>query len=107
MKIILVLRTDRATIKKSQFSELSKVRGLPISSLAQEVHDLQQALRDDESAGVSWNLSTVANDKTLLLPILLVCFMQAGQQLSGINAVSNTKYLFVLVSLKYTKYYFY
>ncbi|GLV34210.1 uncharacterized protein CBL_00140 [Carabus blaptoides fortunei] len=67
--------------------ELSKIRGLPISSLTDEVLDLQQAQRTDEQTGISWNIATVVKDKELLLPLLLVCAMQAGQQFSGINAV--------------------
>lgn len=60
---------------------------MPISSLTEEVLDLQQAQRVAAQTDVRWNLATVLKDKQLRLPLLLVCFMQAGQQFSGINAV--------------------
>lgn len=67
--------------------ELSKIRSLPTSCLTDEIQALQMEQRNAEQAGVSWNLAAVIKDKELLLPLVLVCFMQAGQQLSGINAV--------------------
>lgn len=70
------------------FIELSKIRGLPLSSLSEEIYDLQIAQRNEEQADSAWTILTVLKDKELLLPILLVISMQAGQQLSGINAVS-------------------
>lgn len=35
----------------------------------------------------TWSIKRVLNDSTLRLPLFLVCIMQFGQQLSGINAV--------------------
>lgn len=45
-----------------------------------------------------WSIIRLIKSKSLRLPLLLVCAMQAGQQLSGINAVSfffQKKNLFV------------
>lgn len=45
----------------------------------------------DEELGVASKKRTmwsVITDKTLLLPLILVCSAQAGQQLSGVNAVT-------------------
>lgn len=36
------------------------------------------------------NILSILKDPSLLLPIILVCSLQGGQQLSGINAVCNS-----------------
>ncbi|KAB0794592.1 hypothetical protein PPYR_11431 [Photinus pyralis] len=48
-----------------------------------EMH-MQVATRQTQS---SWNIAKVLCDRSLLLPVILVCAMQGGQQFSGINAV--------------------
>jgi hypothetical protein len=73
-------------------SELSRLRGVAPDQLADELDDLRVAQKaDQESAasGVSWSIGSVARAPTLRLPLLLVCALQAGQQCSGINAVSE------------------
>lgn len=45
----------------------------------------------NESTDEKYTLLSVLTDPKLLLPLVLVCAMQGGQQLSGINAVSLTQ----------------
>ncbi|XP_017775957.1 PREDICTED: solute carrier family 2, facilitated glucose transporter member 1-like isoform X2 [Nicrophorus vespilloides] len=64
--------------------QLEKIRGVEQQSL---VADMQELQAEQSCETKVWNLKTVLGDKNLLLPILLVCSMQAGQQFVGINAV--------------------
>lgn len=66
--------------------ELSRVRNMDIMLLQNEVASLQQEFMTRSSAD-SWTIGRILKDSTVRLPLLLVCFIQAGQQLSGINAV--------------------
>lgn len=68
---------------------LSKIREMDEDALAHEIHEMKIEQQDSESiAQEAWSIGKVLADRTLLLPLLLVCALQAGQQLSGINAVS-------------------
>lgn len=60
-----------------------------------EIISLQEelAMRSTRS---TWSIRHVLNEPTVRLPLFLVCLMQFGQQISGINAVfyySNTIFL--------------
>lgn len=57
-------------------------------SLLEELELMQPA--SSNQPGESRGLWSILKDPTLLLPIILVCALQAGQQLSGINAVSDS-----------------
>ncbi|KAJ3642404.1 hypothetical protein Zmor_025196 [Zophobas morio] len=68
--------------------QLASIRNVKEEFLDQEIHELRLEEQDnDVDESDSWNLLRVLKDKTLLLPLLLVCSLQAGQQFSGINAV--------------------
>ena len=72
-------------------SELSRLHGVAPEQLEDELDDLRAAHKADQelaASGVSWSMGTVACAPTLRLPLMLVCALQAGQQFSGINAVS-------------------
>lgn len=72
-------------------SELSRLRGVAPEQLADELEDLRAAHKAEQElavSGVSWSMKSVACAPTLRLPLMLVCALQAGQQCSGINAVS-------------------
>jgi hypothetical protein len=59
--------------------------------LTDELEDLRAAHKAEQelvASGVSWSMRSVACAPTLRLPLMLVCALQAGQQCSGINAVS-------------------
>lgn len=69
-------------------SELKRLRQKNEEQLLGEIQELKAEEDDENSNDTEWNLFKVLFDKTLLLPLLLVCSLQAGQQFSGINAVS-------------------
>lgn len=60
-----------------------------------ESHDMAleelEAIEPNESTDEKPGLLSVLADPKLLLPLVLVCAMQGGQQLSGINAVTTFK----------------
>lgn len=70
----------------SSISELSRLRNKDIVLLQKEVRALQEesAMRTTME---TWTIGRLVRDPTLRLPLLLVCCLQFGQQLSGINAV--------------------
>ncbi|XP_011633087.1 solute carrier family 2, facilitated glucose transporter member 1-like isoform X2 [Pogonomyrmex barbatus] len=75
--------------------ELSRLRNMDIMLLQNEITSLQQELAM-RSTSETWNIKHVLREPTVRLPLFLVCLMQFGQQLSGINAVfyySNTIFL--------------
>lgn len=55
--------------------------------LQHEIQELKLEEQDSDVGDDSWNLLRVLTDRSLRLPLLLVCCLQAGQQFSGINAV--------------------
>ncbi|KAK9739171.1 Sugar transporter [Popillia japonica] len=66
---------------------LEKLRLMKACDMEGEINELEIEFQDNEKkvtkAVTFWQ---VLSDRTLLLPLLLVCSMQAGQQFSGINA---------------------
>ncbi|XP_029168626.1 solute carrier family 2, facilitated glucose transporter member 5-like isoform X2 [Nylanderia fulva] len=75
--------------------ELSRLRNMDIMLLQNEVTSLRQELAM-RSMTDRWNIQRVLKEPSVRLPLFLVCLMQAGQQLSGINAVfyySNSIFL--------------
>ncbi|KRT85756.1 membrane transporter [Oryctes borbonicus] len=67
---------------------LENIRSMNVSELESEINELEIESNDNKKRSEKtfgfWNVLT---DRSLLLPLLLVCSMQAGQQFSGINAV--------------------
>lgn len=74
--------------------ELSRLRGVSPSVLAEDTELLREELRAAEAAAragqQAWPVGRLVREPRLRLPLLLTCAMQAGQQTSGINAVSST-----------------
>lgn len=96
---LLPLKTKRLI---SMISELSRLRGLSASLLTDDIELLHEEVRCSESASVSgesWSMVRVLRDKRLRLPLLLACSMQAGQQTSGINAVSRLSKITIKVPM--------
>lgn len=56
--------------------------------MALEELELMEPATDLRTVEEDNGLLSVLRDPKLLLPLVLVCAMQGGQQLSGINAVS-------------------
>lgn len=68
--------------------ELKRVRNASEDSLGDEIEILRLEDQENIKQGDTWSIRKVLKSKSLLLPLLLVCSLQAGQQLSGVNAVS-------------------
>lgn len=68
--------------------ELSRLRGVSPSVLSEDIEVLREEVRGSQSTSSAWSMLRVLRDPRLRLPLLLACTMQAGQQTSGINAVS-------------------
>ncbi|CAK1545101.1 unnamed protein product [Leptosia nina] len=76
-------------VKKNEsesLKELSRVRGVSPSLLTYELDLLREESRTS-SSDEHYSMCAVLADSRLMLPLLLVCSSQAGQQTSGINAV--------------------
>lgn len=59
---------------------------MDIMLLQNEIAGLQQELAI-KSTSETWNIKRVLNEPAVRLPLFLVCLLQFGQQLSGINAI--------------------
>ncbi|XP_046412689.1 solute carrier family 2, facilitated glucose transporter member 1-like isoform X1 [Neodiprion fabricii] len=81
-KYLYVIRSQGGKAIK----ELSRLRNMDVSLLSNEVASLDQEAVTAEATEI-WTIGRVVKDPSLRLPLLLVCTMQAGQQLSGVNAV--------------------
>lgn len=78
------------------FAELSRLRNIDVMLQQNEIASLQEELAMKSTTSSTWNITRVLNEPTVRLPLFLVCLMQFGQQISGINAVfyySNTIFL--------------
>lgn len=90
-RVYLIPRIKYGRLQFLSIVVLSRIREMNDEALAPEIHEMKIEQQDSESANQdSWSIGRVLADKTLLLPLLLVCSLQAGQQVSGINAVSTT-----------------
>ncbi|XP_066247949.1 solute carrier family 2, facilitated glucose transporter member 5-like [Euwallacea similis] len=67
--------------------QLKRIRNANEESLSDEIEILRLEDQENIKQGDTWNIRKVLKSKTLMLPLLLVCALQAGQQLSGVNAV--------------------
>ncbi|GJQ74417.1 hypothetical protein Trydic_g21896, partial [Trypoxylus dichotomus] len=66
---------------------LESIRLMNVRELEDEINELETECRDNQKSTKStFGFWQVLSDRSLLLPLLLVCCMQAGQQFSGINA---------------------
>ncbi|KYM76416.1 Solute carrier family 2, facilitated glucose transporter member 1 [Atta colombica] len=90
-KYLYIIRGEQGKALK----ELSRLRKMDIMLLQNEITSLQQELAT-RSASETWSIKRVLREPTVRLALFLVCLLQFGQQLSGINAVfyySNTIFL--------------
>ncbi|KAK5645016.1 hypothetical protein RI129_006316 [Pyrocoelia pectoralis] len=70
------------------FKQLERIRNNPNYVVEREIMEMESHMQVvSEQTQTGWNIGKVLRDRSLLLPIILVCSMQAGQQFSGINAV--------------------
>lgn len=68
--------------KEKAIAELSRLRGEDVLDEIESIYPNHNATQEESRTIVS-----VLSDSKLLLPLILVCALQGGQQLSGINAV--------------------
>lgn len=66
--------------------ELSRLRALPVTELDDDLAEMKRELRDNMKCP-SWSFVRVITCAEIRLPLIILCVMHAGQQLSGINAV--------------------
>ncbi|XP_020295331.1 solute carrier family 2, facilitated glucose transporter member 1-like isoform X2 [Pseudomyrmex gracilis] len=81
-KYLYIIRGEQGKALK----ELRRLRNMDIMLLQNEIASLQHELAT-RSTSETWNIKRVLNDPVVRLPLFLVCLMQFGQQLTGINAV--------------------
>ncbi|XP_043798874.1 solute carrier family 2, facilitated glucose transporter member 1-like isoform X2 [Apis laboriosa] len=72
--------------KQKALDELSRIRKMDIMLLQIEISDLQQEI-ETKTTAEPWTIKRILKDSNLKLPIFLVCIIQFGQQMSGINVV--------------------
>ncbi|XP_050501621.1 solute carrier family 2, facilitated glucose transporter member 1-like isoform X1 [Diabrotica virgifera virgifera] len=83
-KYLFVIKRDQ----QRAVQQLNRLRNSKQSAVNLEILELKKEQQDNEkNTRVGWSIGKVLVDRSLLLPLLLVCSLQAGQQLSGINAV--------------------
>ncbi|XP_008217167.1 solute carrier family 2, facilitated glucose transporter member 3 isoform X2 [Nasonia vitripennis] len=81
-KYLFVVKEER----ESALQALSRFRNMDRVLLQKEITDLEEEYTS-KSTDSSWTIARVFREPTLRLPLMLVCLLQFGQQLSGINAV--------------------
>ncbi|XP_015606811.1 solute carrier family 2, facilitated glucose transporter member 1 isoform X2 [Cephus cinctus] len=86
--------------------ELTRLRGVNLNHLLNEVTLLRQESTASSSTD-NWTISRVIREPSLRLSLILVCALQCGQQLSGINAVffySSSIFMEAGLNLKESQY---
>ncbi|XP_012169380.1 solute carrier family 2, facilitated glucose transporter member 3 isoform X2 [Bombus terrestris] len=72
--------------KQKALDELSRIRKMDIMLLEVEISSLQQEI-ETKTTAEPWTIKRIFKDPNLKLPVFLVCIIQFGQQMSGINVV--------------------
>ncbi|KZC14812.1 Solute carrier family 2, facilitated glucose transporter member 3 [Dufourea novaeangliae] len=72
--------------KQKALDELSRLRNMDIMLLQTEIANLQQEI-ETKTTSEPWTVRRLLKDPSLKLPLFLVCLIQFGQQMSGINVV--------------------
>nr|CAD7570923.1 unnamed protein product [Timema californicum] len=94
-KYLYVVRGE----EEKGISELSRLRGVSVDKLHDELDDLCQVNKTDSEAKESWTIASIARAQNLRLPLLLVCALQAGQtkilgQLRALHGLQICDYLY-------------
>lgn len=67
--------------------------------MSEVAHELDvDGAASEEGVGQPWNVGSLLKAKDMRLNLALVCALQAGQQLSGINAVRSLRSLYVVLT---------
>ncbi|CAG9760083.1 unnamed protein product [Ceutorhynchus assimilis] len=67
--------------------QLKRIRNAKEEFLSDEIEILRLEEQENIRQGDTWSIRKVLKSRSLMMPLLLVCALQAGQQLSGVNAV--------------------
>ncbi|XP_076291750.1 solute carrier family 2, facilitated glucose transporter member 3 isoform X2 [Lasioglossum baleicum] len=81
--------------KQKALDELSRLRNMDVMLLQAEIAKLQKEI-EAKTTAEPWTIKRLLKDPCLMLPLFLVCLIQFGQQMSGINVVfyySNSIFL--------------
>ncbi|XP_076168288.1 solute carrier family 2, facilitated glucose transporter member 5 isoform X2 [Ptiloglossa arizonensis] len=81
--------------KQKALDELSRIRNMDLMLLQVEIANLHQEI-EKKTTSEPWTIKRIVKDPSLKLPLFLVCMIQFGQQMSGINVVfyySNSIFL--------------
>ncbi|XP_076243760.1 solute carrier family 2, facilitated glucose transporter member 3 isoform X2 [Calliopsis andreniformis] len=92
--------------KQKALDELSRIRNMDIMLLQVEIANLQHEI-ETKTTAEPWTLKRILKDPSLKLPLFLVCLIQFGQQMSGINVVfyySNSIFLAAGLGLTGSQY---
>lgn len=82
-KFLYVMKGDPTAAR----NELQRLRGQNASKIIdQEIAEMEAEANDDMQSS---SFGDVLKDSRFLMPLIIVCCFQGGQQLSGINAVSG------------------
>lgn len=82
-KYLLFINKRQEAIK-----QLGRIRNQSEVAIERELVEIETTMQSSSvDVKENWSVIRVLTDKTLLLPLILVCSMQGGQQFSGINAV--------------------
>ncbi|CAK9815227.1 Solute carrier family 2, facilitated glucose transporter member 3, partial [Anthophora plagiata] len=81
-KYLFIIREQ----KQKALDELRRIRNMDIMLLQMEISSLQREV-EMKTTAEPWTVTRILKDPSLRLPIFLVCIIQFGQQMSGINVV--------------------
>lgn len=82
-KYLYIVRGDR----EKAYVELKRLRGSDSDAMEIINHEIEEMDIERNNKVQSRSFCEVLRDPALLLPLVIVCSYQGGQQLSGINAV--------------------
>ncbi|XP_017879002.1 solute carrier family 2, facilitated glucose transporter member 1-like isoform X2 [Ceratina calcarata] len=81
-KYLFIIRDQ----KQKALDELSRIRNMDVMLLQVEISSLEQEA-EMKTTAEPWTIKRILKDPALQLPLFLVCTIQFGQQMSGINFV--------------------
>ncbi|XP_050310401.1 solute carrier family 2, facilitated glucose transporter member 1-like isoform X1 [Anthonomus grandis grandis] len=80
--LFVIRKTPHLALK-----QLKRLRNCMEDSLTEEIETLRIEEQENLRQGEGWDVKKVLKSPALRLPLLLVCALQAGQQLSGVNSI--------------------
>ncbi|XP_075167870.1 sugar transporter 1 isoform X2 [Haematobia irritans] len=80
-KYLYIVKGDRERAKR----ELTRLRGSKSEDIIQQ--EIEEMEIESNAKVQTRSLMSVLKDPTMLMPLIIVCSFQGGQQLSGINAI--------------------